>query len=71
MGLVVEFPVIGSAALVVYAEELSVGLPVGTLVVAFSVIAIVMDAEGLAVRHPVGALVMSFDGREVFLLSMR
>jgi hypothetical protein len=70
MGLAVKFPVIGPAALVVYAKELSVGLSVGTLVVAFPVIAIIMDAEGLAVRCPVGALDMSFDGREVFLLSI-
>jgi hypothetical protein len=70
MGLAVKFPVIGPAALVVYAKELSVGLSVGILVVAFPVIAIIMDAEGLAVRHPVGALDMSFDGREVFLLSI-
>ncbi len=70
MELAVKFPVIGPAALVVYAKELSVVLSVGILVVAFPVIAIIMDAEGLAVRRPVGALDMSFDGREVFLLSI-
>jgi hypothetical protein len=54
LDVAVAFPVIGTAGIVEDAEGLAVGLPVGTLVVAFTAIKIVMDAEGLAVWLPVG-----------------
>ena len=68
LGLAVAFPVIGSAGIVEDTEGLAVGLPVGSLVGAFTPIGIVVDADGLADRLPVGALIISFDGREVFLV---